>query len=398
MRPFDQMPADSDDFSQIALLVAETREWPSPEFTRSLDARAARRFAPVAPAAPARRARQRLLRAPVLGTGLMGGFAVAVAAVVIGTGALSNSSPALLSASNGNTHSAASHPPTSKIPATAFRSSGVPSQASTTAATAGPKYGAASTGQMLGAYQNDAAVPAPAGTSGGRQIQSAQLTLSTSNNRIDTVAQEVYDVVAQEHGTVSNSQVTAGTRAAGGSYANFSLSIPTANLQQALTRMSALRYAHVSSRTDGTQNVSGQYANDQRQIADQKAVRQSLLKQLETAYTTGAIDSIKAQLKLTEQQLDSDEATLQSLQHKISYSSLQVQINASAVVVPVHPVAKGLTLGRASHDAGQVLVVAAGVALIACAAALPLGLLVALVAWIGFWVRRRRREHALDAS
>lgn len=48
------------------------------------------------------------------------------------------------------------------------------------------------------------------------------------------------------------------------------------------------------------------------------------------------------------------------------------------------------------HDAGRVLVVVAGAALIALAVLVPVGLVGALVAWVGLAVRRRRREQALD--
>ncbi|MGH2844343.1 MAG: DUF4349 domain-containing protein, partial [Solirubrobacteraceae bacterium] len=116
--------------------------------------------------------------------------------------------------------------------------------------------------------------------------------------------------------------------------------------------------------------------------------------------TDQQIDSIKAQLRLVEAQLTGELNALASLQHRISHSTLSVQVNAGPILYG--PVAKsgatGFTLGRAWHDAGRVLVVAAGVALIALAVAVPVGLLVALLAWIAFWVRRRRREQALDAA
>jgi hypothetical protein len=58
----------------------------------------------------------------------------------------------------------------------------------------------------------------------------------------------------------------------------------------------------------------------------------------------------------------------------------------------------GFTLDKAVHDAGRVLTVAAGVALIALAALVPVGLVAALGLWIGLALRRRRREQALDAA
>jgi hypothetical protein len=48
------------------------------------------------------------------------------------------------------------------------------------------------------------------------------------------------------------------------------------------------------------------------------------------------------------------------------------------------------------HDAGRVLVVVAGISLIALAVLVPVGLAVALVAWAGLVLRRRRREAMLD--
>ena len=42
------------------------------------------------------------------------------------------------------------------------------------------------------------------------------------------------------------------------------------------------------------------------------------------------------------------------------------------------------------------LVVVAGVGLIVLAVLVPVGLVAAFVAWVGFAIRRRRREQALD--
>ena len=63
--------------------------------------------------------------------------------------------------------------------------------------------------------------------------------------------------------------------------------------------------------------------------------------------------------------------------------------------MPVHK-SSGFTIGKAAHDAGHVLTVAAGVALIGLAGLLPLALVLALAWWIYAALRRRSRLQALD--
>src|SRR5271165_4131717 len=116
-----------------------------------------------------------------------------------------------------------------------------------------------------------------------RTIQSAQLQLSATNARIDTVSQELFNVVGQVNGIVKRSQVT---QAAGnGGYASFDLSIPSGNLARTLTLLSDLPFSHVVSRTDGSLDVNGQYNGDVNALGDAKALRVSLLKQLAAATT-----------------------------------------------------------------------------------------------------------------
>jgi len=380
------------ELAELALLVATTRAEPSEEYIRSLDARAQRRFVRHAPAHGRHHGLRRLSLGsarPVIGSVLVGGLALATAAVVISTGSLSSSSTAPEKNSFGTTAHQSVH--RGAQPAVNGSRSTADFGGSETATPANPDRSASAGADV---------VPAPVSGTGGYQIQSAQLQLTTPNARIDEVAQEVFDVVAQVGGTVQRSQVTAASGSSSGdSYASFVLNIPTASLQEAMTRMSSLRYATVASRTDGTQNVSNQYQTDQRNIADDKAVRLALLTQLESAETETAIDSIEAQLKLAASQLASDQKALSSLQHQIDYSSLNVQVNPGPPIFPVTTAANhGFTLGRAAHDSGRVLVVAAGVALIVLALLVPLVLVAVLLAWIGSWLRRRRREQALDVS
>jgi hypothetical protein len=233
-------------------------------------------------------------------------------------------------------------------------------------------------------------------TTGRKVVQGAQLNLSAASNRIDDVAQEIYNVVGQANGIVESSSVTQGGP---GGYANFQLSLPSAGLGQTLSQLSSLNYAQVVSRTDSSQDITDQYGAATRALADARALRTSLLKQLASATTTEQIDSLNAQINDAEASISSDQATLNRLNHQVNYSEVYVSVQAKAVPPP--PAAShgggGFTLGRAAHDAGRFLTVVAGVALIAIAALTPVALVVALAWWVGSALKRRRREQALDS-
>jgi hypothetical protein len=218
--------------------------------------------------------------------------------------------------------------------------------------------------------------------------------LSTSAKRVDQVSQEVFGVVAQQKGIVKNSQVTANGGHAG--YAEFQLSVPNGNLAATMNALSDLQFAQVASRTDTSQDVTNQFRVDQRRLGDDRALRTALLKQLASAVTQAEIDSINARLHDAAAAITSDENALHSINRAVGYSQIFLTINAGAVPVPVDKGSGGFTVGKAAHDAGHVLTVAAGVALIGLAGLLPLVLVLALAWWIYATLRRRSRMQALD--
>ena len=204
----------------------------------------------------------------------------------------------------------------------------------------------------------------------------------------------MFDVIGQEDGIVRGSTVASATGP--NAYAQFQLSVPSANLARAMASLSTLHFAHVSSRTDTTQDVNDQYQRDVRVLADARALRTSLLKQLANATTQAQINSLNAQIHDAEASISSDEATLRQLQHQINFSQITLTINAPYPLPVSSHRGGGFTLRKAAHDAGRVLTVAAGVALITLAALVPVALLGALAWWIAALIRRRRREQALD--
>jgi uncharacterized membrane protein (Fun14 family) len=410
-RPVDPEHAE---LSELALLLVAERPRLAPERATALDERVGATRARQG-AGRARSGARRLPRAWAWSGGVGAVIALVVALVLANGGGPSGSGSVSGSAryrpATGAAHSSSGAvSPTAKASASA----GVFS-APTSAAASAPASRASKPSSPAPRSAAPARTPAPtlaqastpasgfgavAPQSNGRQvIESGQLQLSTEPRRIDQVAEEAFRVIGQFGGIVQHSTVSA---AAAGGYAEIQLSVPEQNLAQAMSALSTLAYARVVSLTDQSQDVTGSYDADRRALADARALRTSLLKQLQNAVTQAQIDSLTAQLHDAEASISSDQATLASLQHQVGYSSVQLTIDAGGA--PGGPLAVGsgssggFTLSRAVRDAGHVLTVIAGVALIALAVLIPLGLVIALAAWIWLRLRRRAREQALDAA
>jgi hypothetical protein len=360
------------ELAELTLLLADERPSMEPKFAGALDQAVQRRFERVGRrdggvAGPVVRGLRRRwwLWSPAAGLA-----AVLIAAVVIvaaGTGQPTSSSVVSSAGSASAPHRASAPAPAVKAP--------VPSAAASTAPAA-------------------PTLQPPA--NGRKVIQGAQLSLSAASNRIDDVAQEVFVVVGQVRGVVNSSNVTA-SGGPGGGYAQFQLSIPSSELSQAMASLSTLRYTKVASRTDTTQDVNDEYEADVRALADARARRTSLLRALANAATQAQIDSLTARIRDADASISSDEATLRRLGRQVNYSQVGVTINGGVVPLPVASHGGGgFGLGQAAHDAGRVLIVAAGIALIGAAGLVPLALLAGLGWWLASMLRRRRRQQVLD--
>lgn len=353
--------------AELALLVAAERPRPSSAFVAELDARVQQRFAPAH--GPARSDGPRIARArgwlgwrtivPALGA--LAGVAVALV-IVLGSSGRSTSQ---------------------EFAAT-------------------PAHRASSAATAAASSTRAAITPAPSGLqlppNGRKVIASAQLALTAPPSHIDDVAQEVFDVIAGQGGVVESSTVTAAPNASG--YAQFRLSVPSSALPETMSALSRLHWAAVASRTDQSQDVNDAYGADVRRLADARALRTALLRQLAGATTPAQVTSLTAQIHDAEASIASDTAALRGLQHRVSFSSVAVTVNGVPPVVSPSGAGGngpgGFSLGRAAHDAGRVLTVAAGVALIALAALVPLGVLAAVAGSAVVLARRRARERALD--
>jgi hypothetical protein len=416
----DPVDPEYAELAELALILRRDRPRTSDTFAARLDERVERRFARPAPAARGTGLRRWL-------TGSMAGLAAAAAAtvlvIVISNGSHGVSNSAVSSAAAGTASSAASAAATSSASAAATSTSAGAAAGSAGAGSAAaelapdarrqPKpnalaapHASASGAQKSAASRaassaGQAATPAPETTipspviPGRRQVvQSAQLILSVASRRIDDVSQQVFNVIGQEKGYVNGSNVTSGGPDGN---AFFQLSVPSSNLAATLAALSELKGAHVVSRTDNTNDITGQVGGAGQKLAEARALRRSLLKQLANATTTAEVTSIQARLHDANASIASDLSTLRGLQRQVAYSNITLRLQSSSAPPPVtHHHSSGFTIGKAAHDAGRVLVVVAGVALIVLAVLVPVALVAALLAWVGYAVRRRRRDQALD--
>ncbi|HEU4978328.1 MAG TPA: DUF4349 domain-containing protein, partial [Solirubrobacteraceae bacterium] len=176
--------------------------------------------------------------------------------------------------------------------------------------------------------------------------------------------------------------------------ATFLLRVPSASLGDALARLS--RLAHVASLQQSSTDVTGSYDALAARLRDARAERSALLNALAKASTAGEIASLRARLAIVRGRIGALQQQLDGLRGQARMASVEVSVDGrrrAAVAPHRHP----WSPGDALHDAGRVLEVAAGAALVGGAALLPLALLATAAALAARSLRRRRREQALDA-
>ena len=385
------------ELAELALILRADRPAVGEPFAATMDARVRARFATPARGRERRWRRPRprfVVWAPAAG---LAAVALVVALVTLVPGGGSRSRVSDLGAGAPSAASSA------KAPSVSSSSSAASSSVGSAASSSAPSpAGSASAGLSAAGSSTNAGTPAtpPTAPSGGNRqvVQSARLALSTRPGKVDAVAQQVFDVVGSEKGYVANSSVTATGNPDSG--ADFQLSVPSANLQQALIALTQLHGATVVSSTNSSHDITAQVGGAGRRLAEARALLRSLLGRLANAYTSEQIDSLKAQIRDVNAAIDRDQEALSGLHRQVRYSRIALTIQGSAPAASGRsaPGGSGFTLGRAGHDAVRVLVVAAGVLLIALAVAIPLALVAALLAWLWLRLRRHRRESALDRA
>jgi len=258
-------------------------------------------------------------------------------------------------------------------------------------ATAGSRNGAEAKAPPVAAGPAEPVTAEPPGVEspapGRVQQLAATITLAASPSEVQATADRVARLTVGDGGFVQNSHVQVQT--AGTSEANLTLRLPSAKLGAALNSLGQL--APVRAESQSLQDITNSYDAARQRLADADAERQALLRALSVASTQGQIDSLREQLSQARNAIAQAHSALQAVSQRASTAEVEVNIAGDGAGA-----SEGLTLHRAVHDAGRVLVVTLSVLLIAAAILVPLALLFIALAGVRSAWRRHRRERALD--
>lgn len=400
------------DLARLATLLVAERPAADPEFRAALDDRVASRFAGAradalrtraeargdgansTTARPPRPPRRGLLgRIPLLpaasATGLAALVAVLVAVNVGGGGGGMTSDSAV---SGGSAMSEAPAGGAAAPDPAADQDAAAPPIESESSGAARDAAGTDGAGGGATAAPPTSAQSAP--PTARKVERSSTIELGAPAERVDDVAQGVLGVVARSGGIVDASTVA--TREGGGE-ARFELRIPAARLQRTLAQLSELPDARVLSRTDDALDVNQAYVSVQRKLSAAEARRTGTANALRRATDQDEIDRLSAELATLDRQIAGWERDQRALDRRVDFSRVALTVRTDERAGDEDDDG-GFTPGAAIDDAGRLLAVTAGVAVIAAAALVPLALLAACTWPLARALRRRRREQALDAA
>ncbi|MEA2380823.1 MAG: hypothetical protein QOH72_794 [Solirubrobacteraceae bacterium] len=353
--------------AELAALVRDVRA-EAPVFDRAaLDARVAAGFASERPARRRPRAR---LRPRVLVPAL-GAVAAALLALVFVVGARDGNDGA-------------------SRPAAVERSGGGSSAASGSAA---PKTSAAPGVAAAPPVAAPPAVAAPAPAPARRVERTVSLSLRATPDRFDAVTDGVVRATQRFGGFVAESELLRGGT---GGTATFALRIPAARLDAAVADLS--RLAHVRSIQQSTADLTGATDGTGARLRDARTQRRALVAALATASGARAA-RLRARLDTVSARVRSLDRALRALRARTAYATVDLTVTAPRRRAAAAGGGDGRwTPAAAWRDARRGLEIAAGVAIITLAFALPLALVGGLAALAAGAVRRRRREASLDAA
>ncbi|HMJ32687.1 MAG TPA: DUF4349 domain-containing protein [Baekduia sp.] len=387
-------PTADPDLAGLVADVEAARPAPDAAFLASLDARVRAGF-PTERATPPRepepwhvRIRRPRILLPAAGLALAAGLAAVVVALPGSTRDLGSSSSTLSAELGGGKDSAGAAGGSSSS------SSSASSRPKTTAPSAQPALATGSP-SPAGGPSTTPALPTipPSTTATDRKVQrAAELTLTPQADDVQDVTDGVVRETQAAGGYVQRSEIATED---GGGTASLTLRVPTARLDAVLGRLSQL--AHVGALTQASTDITATTVSAADRLADARDERRALLRALGRATSDRQIASLKARLRDNRSQIAARKGALDAVRRRADLATVGVSVQGTDR--PSGDKGGGAWTPRdALHDAGRVLEVAGGVALIALAVLAPLAVVAAL-AWLAArGLRRRRRETALDRT
>ena len=211
------------------------------------------------------------------------------------------------------------------------------------------------------------------------------MTLAAPVDEVQDVTNEAIGVVESNGGIIESSQ-TSGTDEQ--ARATLQLAIPTRSLDTTLDQLSDL--GDVKSLSEGTLDITRPFVDAKDRLAGLRAERESLYAQIKAADTQEELDQLRARLNALQKEIARAEADFDNIRRQAAISSVTLQITSEGADEG------DWSLEDALDDAGRVLTVAAGVALITLAVLLPIALIVAVIWFLTSAARNRARDRALD--
>ena len=174
--------------------------------------------------------------------------------------------------------------------------------------------------------------------------------------------------------------------------ATLEVEVPTATLDDTLAALSEL--ANVKSRTEQSVDITRSYVTAKDRLVGLRATRDNLAMRIREATTDLELAELQAQLAAVNRQIADAKNELAQVENRAQFATVTIVITSEGAGTSDDD--GGWSFGDALDDAGKVLEVGAGVALISAAVLLPLAIIAAIAYFVVSAANRRARERALD--
>jgi hypothetical protein len=217
----------------------------------------------------------------------------------------------------------------------------------------------------------------------------ARISLGAEADEVQDVANGVVEVTDRHDGIVVDSQVTSDTA---GARASFELEIPYTELDAALADLSGL--GDVISRAETAEDITPRAVRARKDLAElHDRIREARVELIQ-ADTREEKLILRSEINSLEAQAGAAEAELNQVVRQGRFATVNVDVTSEGSATDDG----AWSIGDAFDDAGRVLEVIGGIALIALAILIPISLVAALAAFAISRYRARERERALDAQ